>query len=94
MTYEDTIEVEPEVYDLYVEGKYLDALKMQGNILRRRRGNCNIWTAEKDIGVALRIAEEGNILLDVPSSVYGERSIHANATWKAVDEVVKAINKL
>lgn len=95
MVYEEKpIELDPEVYRLYEEGKYMEALKLQGKILRRRRGSCSIWMAEEDMLGARIIAEEGNIFLDVPSSVYQERSMHANATWKAVDDVVKAIEKL
>lgn len=95
MVYEDDpIELEDEVYDLYEKGKYIEALKLQGKILRRRRGNCSIWLAEEDLAGVILLIEEGNINLKLPSSVYQERSMHANATWKVVDDVVKAIEKL
>ena len=89
---EDPVEISEEAYELYKKGKYVEALKEHANILKRRRGSCSIWTAENDITAAAIIAEEGNIKL--PSSVYQERSMHANATWKVVDDVLKTIDKL
>ena len=91
---EDPIEIEEEVYDLYEKGKYTEALKTHAKVLKRRRGSCSIWIAENDIAVAMFIADEGHINLKLPSFVYQERSMYANATWKAVDEVVKAIEIL
>lgn len=77
---EEPSEVNPEIDDLWKNGKYIDALKKQANILNRRRGQYSIWTAEKDIITALSIVEEGNIFLDLPSFVYsGERSMNMNA---------------
>lgn len=91
---EDPIELTDEVYKLYLEQKYVEALKLHAKVLNRRRGSCSIWRAEEDISGAILIAEEGKINLKLPSFVYNERSMHAMATWKAVDAVVNAIEKL
>lgn len=97
MTFEDPTEVvefEPEVYDLLKKRKFKNALKLHAKVMNRRRGSCNIWTAENDISGAVYLAEQGNINLKLPSFIYEPRSMHANATWKAVDAVVKAIKNL
>lgn len=86
---------EDEVFDLYMDCKFIEALKLQGKILNRRRGHCQIFIAEEDIAGALYLAFLGNINLNLPSFVFSEeRSMHANATWKVVDAVVNAIESL
>ncbi len=91
----DLFGFEDEVFDLYMNCKFLEALKVQGKILSRRRGHCRIWIAEDDVAGAFFLAELGNIKLNLPSfAISEERSMHANATWRVVDAVVEAIEEL
>lgn len=91
----DLFGFEDEVFDLYMKCKFIEALKLQGKILSRRRGHCRIYIAEDDIAGAFFLAGLGNIQLNLPSyAISEERSMHANATWRVVDAVVKAIEEL
>lgn len=91
--YEDSPRVTAEVYYLYSSGKYLDALKEQSKVLRRRRGHCSSWMADNDLGAVLWIAEDGKINLRV-SELYADRPLNMNSTWRLVDKVIEAIKNL
>lgn len=79
----DLFGFEDEVFDLYLECKFLEALKLQGKILSRRRGRCRIYVAEEDIGGAIFLADLGNIKLNLPDYARSDvRAMHANATWR------------
>ncbi|GAB4310843.1 MAG: hypothetical protein Kow0019_08980 [Methanobacteriaceae archaeon] len=84
-----------EVFKLYQEEDFKGALKSQANILERRKRK-NQWNAtERDIAGFLFIKEVGKIKLDLPGFVYStERAMNANATWRVVNAIVNAVEKL
>jgi hypothetical protein len=82
-----------EVFTLFNNGRYKDALRAHSKVLRRRRGNCSSWMADNDLGAVAWIAEAGKINLKVPE-LYRERPIHIHSTWRLVDKVVESIDKL
>lgn len=72
---------------------YIDALKEQAKILRRRRGNCSSWMAGNDLDAVAWISQDGEINLKVPE-LFTLVPINVNAIWRLVDKVVHAIENL
>lgn len=90
---DESPEVSYDIYKLYDKGLYIEALKEQAKILRRRRGNCASWSAGNDLDAVAWIVQDGEINLKVPE-LFTLVPINVNAIWRLVDKVVEAIDNL
>jgi len=87
-------EVSIEVQKLYENRQYIDALKVQGQILRKRRGNCSNRLACDDLNAIARIVQKGEVNLKVPELFNLNINTNMNSIWKLVDKIIEGINNL
>ncbi len=91
---DESPEVSLEVQKLYENHQYIDVLKVQAHMLRKRRGNCSNWLACNDLDVVARIVQKGEINLKVPELFNPSVNTNMNSIWKLVEKVIYAIENL